>query len=131
MNKKKFAKIAAVSVAVLLGLVLLSNPFRNLMTVSRYGSGGCFNADGSYAVCAICYTFGRVTTNSFGTSCEMRASDAGKRCTYDSECALSCVYKNQAAEAGRCDAYSNDNNNRYPYCHRPVDRIICGSDIIS
>ncbi|MDO8599529.1 MAG: hypothetical protein Q7S02_05460 [bacterium] len=74
---------------------------------------------------------GKVVQHAFGATCEMRARDGGKACTYDGECTKrSCVYADANAQMGACDDYTTDNDGR-PICHRArrAERVSCGMDI--
>lgn len=63
--------------------------------------------------------------HSFATTCEFRASDAGKTCQYNDECQKGkCIYVG-SAESGTCDAYLGDEDGVQICSRRRGEAVHC------
>jgi hypothetical protein len=68
---------------------------------------------------------GRFIPHGAGNTCEIIAPDAGKKCTYDSDCKKKCVYAGEGSDFGACEAYVGDEDGNTT-CHRPQNgKVVC------
>jgi len=90
---------------------------------SDKGSNGtrytaCYDEDGDAMNCKRCDGKGQVIVRGAGYVCEIKASDALKKCTYDEECNKGCAYQNASAISGQCRAFITNTYDGLGLCGR-------------
>ncbi|KKR07862.1 MAG: hypothetical protein UT32_C0006G0009 [Parcubacteria group bacterium GW2011_GWC2_39_14] len=90
---------------------------------SERGSNGtrysvCYNEKGQEMNCKKCAKRGESIMHGAGYTCEIKAKDALKPCTFNEECNKSCAYKNGSATAGFCRPYLTNTYDDLGLCDR-------------
>ncbi|MCX6778715.1 MAG: hypothetical protein NTU97_00580 [Candidatus Magasanikbacteria bacterium] len=89
----------------------------------------CSDEIGKQIDCRTSQKYGKVFMHSFGSTCEIKAKDANKECTYNDECDKGCVYTDQKATVGKCDSYWGDNDGVTTCTRKRGTNIQCSLDI--
>ncbi|KKQ78621.1 MAG: hypothetical protein UT02_C0061G0006 [Parcubacteria group bacterium GW2011_GWC2_38_7] len=116
--RRKFLILVLVLVVVG-GFIFILSP---KATADKVNNGtrftNCYDEYGNEMKCKKCEKKGEAIVHGAGYTCEIKAKDALKPCTFNEECDKSCAYKNASATAGFCRAFETNTYDDLGLCNR-------------
>lgn len=83
----------------------------------------CYDERGAEMNCKKCDKKGEAIMHGAGYTCEIKAKDALKPCTFNEECAKECAYKNGSATSGFCRQFITNTYDDLGVCNRSKDDL--------
>jgi len=78
----------------------------------------CYDDNGKEMNCKKCAKKGEAIMHGAGYTCEIKAEDALKPCTFNEECNKGCAYKNGSATSGFCRPFITNTYDDLGLCDR-------------